>query len=115
MAGPERSRIVSWPTDVLLTPDGAQLTKVDDVGMSAAKGMLREGCRSIAVISLGYSPRWCLGNDALAIWQREIRDHLIEPGQPGFLDDFPAGYFYDGSRWSANEGDREALVFFMNH
>jgi hypothetical protein len=92
-----------------------QLAKVDDVGASVAKGMLREGCASIAIINIGDSPRWCFGDDALATWKTEIRDHLVEPDQPILLDDFPGGYCYAASRWSAPAGDGDVLVFFMHH
>jgi hypothetical protein len=101
--------------DALTGPDGNRLTKVDDVGMSGAKAMLRGISPSIAIVNLGDSVRWCLGSDALAVWTTEVRARLIEPDQGGFLDDFPGRYFYTASRWTETDGTSEVLVCFKNH
>jgi hypothetical protein len=104
-----------WPMEALTEPDGSRLTKVEDVGMDEAKSMMRGSSPSIAIVNLGDSVRWCLGSDALAVWASEVRSHLIDPDQRGFLEDFPDRYFYTASRWSSTDGTGEALVCFKNH
>lgn len=68
------------------------------------RDLLRVGGVQFVMADVGVAMRWVPLGECYEFWKREVLPHLADPESPVSLNEWPGGYFYFASEWSAVGG-----------
>jgi hypothetical protein len=110
-----RRIITRLPSDELWTDTGpVESTREWSLSAADLRELLAAGPVRFVFLNLGDKPEWVPPSQCFVFWKHEIQPHLAEPGARGSPADFPGGYCYFASEWSAVD-DVPIVVLEKHH
>ena len=110
-----RRIITQLPAEELWT-DAGPVGSTRERPLSAAdlRELLAAGPVRFVFLNVGDKPEWVPLSQCFVFWKHEIKPHLAEPDARVSSDEFPGGYCYRASEWSAVD-DVPIVVLEKHH
>ncbi len=100
---PVVDRVTRLPVEVLLTPEGVELSRGELLDREAIRRLLRAASKPRFVVAdVGAPLKWIEGNDVYEFWKVEVQHRLAERDSFS-LEDFPGERAYVATAWRGPE------------